>query len=106
ENIHRHRRKGHLAGEAAEKGAQQVAAAITASTFTTVAVFLPILFVDGFAGQLFRELGVTVSIALTASLLVAVVVIPALASRLFAGGETGFHREEGLIHRLLQRYEG
>lgn len=104
ENIYRHRRQGYASAEAAEKGSQQVAAAITASTLTTVAVFLPILFVDGFAGQLFRELGLTVSIALAASLLVAVVVVPALGSRLLAGDAPEFHRERGLVHRFLGRY--
>jgi len=69
-------------------GAQEVASAITASTTTTIAVFLPVVFVQGIAGQLLKEFGLTISYSLIASLAVALTVIPMLASKLFKKGQT------------------
>jgi HAE1 family hydrophobic/amphiphilic exporter-1 len=66
--------------EASRSGTQEVAMAITASTLTTVFVFVPIVFVKGVAGQLFRDQALTVTFSLTASLLVALTLIPMLAS--------------------------
>src|SRR5690606_10374006 len=71
ENISRRKGDGPLTIEGVVASVRQVAGAITASTLTTVAVFLPIAFVSGIAAQLFRPFAVTVSIALLASLLVA-----------------------------------
>lgn len=82
ENIYR--RLNELGEEpqiAAEKGANEVAGAITSSTLTTVAVFLPVVFVGGLVGELFKELALTVTFSLIASLAVALTVIPMLASR-------------------------
>jgi HAE1 family hydrophobic/amphiphilic exporter-1 len=81
ENIYRHLQNGAPAHEAAARGTNEVTGAITASTFTTLAVFLPVIFVGGMTGELFRELALTVSFSLLASLIVAVTVIPMLASR-------------------------
>lgn len=79
EAIDRHaRKKGSL--EAARLGTKEVAMAITASTLTTVFVFVPIVFVKGVAGQLFRDQALTVTFSLTASLIVALTLIPMLAS--------------------------
>ncbi len=79
EAIDRRRREGRSRAEAAVRGAGEVAGAVTASTLTTVAVFFPIVFVEGIAGQLFYDQAVTVCFSLLASLLVALTVIPALA---------------------------
>lgn len=79
ENISRRRGDGPLTVEGVVASVRQVAGAITASTLTTVAVFLPIAFVSGIAGQLFRPFAVTVSIALIASLVVALTIVPVLA---------------------------
>ncbi|MBK0421936.1 efflux RND transporter permease subunit [Leucobacter sp. CSA2] len=79
ENISRRRGTGPLTIEAVVASVRQVAGAITASTLTTVAVFLPIAFVSGIAGQLFRPFAVTVTIALLASLLVALTIVPVMA---------------------------
>lgn len=79
ENISRRRGSGPLTPGGVVASVRQVAGAITASTLTTVAVFLPIAFVSGSAGQLFRPFAVTVSIALLASLLVALTIVPVLA---------------------------
>lgn len=79
ENISRRRGTGPLTIEGVVASVRQVAGAITASTLTTVAVFLPIAFVSGMAGQLFRPFAITVSIALLASLVVALTIVPVLA---------------------------
>lgn len=79
ENISRRRGSGPLTVEGVVASVRQVAGAITASTLTTVAVFLPIAFVSGLAGQLFRPFAVTVTIALLASLFVALTIVPVLA---------------------------
>ncbi|RGE20732.1 efflux RND transporter permease subunit [Leucobacter sp. wl10] len=79
ENISRRRGSGPLTPAGVVASVRQVAGAITASTLTTVAVFLPIALVSGIAGQLFRPFAVTVTIALLASLLVALTIVPVLA---------------------------
>lgn len=84
ENIVRQREQGRDSKEAAERGATQVWGALLASTATTVAIFLPVLWLQDEAGQLFSDLAVTISAAVVASLLVAVVVIPAASYRLLA----------------------
>lgn len=81
ENIARYKEQGMAPMEAAKKGASEVAMAITASTLTTVAVFFPLVFVEGVAGQLFKDQALTVTYALLASLLVALTLIPAMAGR-------------------------
>ncbi|MFP6615616.1 MAG: efflux RND transporter permease subunit, partial [Candidatus Hydrogenedentota bacterium] len=82
ENIFRHRQKGESMLESAIAGTSEVGGAITAATVTTVVVFLPIVFVRGIAGELFKEQAMTVGFSLLSSLIVALVVIPAAASRL------------------------
>jgi len=81
ENIARYKEQGMAPIEAAKKGASEVSMAITASTLTTVAVFFPLVFVEGVAGQLFKDQALTVTYALLASLLVALTLIPAMAAR-------------------------
>ncbi|MHA7136035.1 efflux RND transporter permease subunit [Rossellomorea arthrocnemi] len=82
ENIYRHLSLGKTPREAASIGAKEVGGAITASTLTTVAVFLPVVFISGLLGELFTEFALTISFSLLASLVVALTVIPMLASRL------------------------
>jgi HAE1 family hydrophobic/amphiphilic exporter-1 len=82
ESIFRYREAGCSAWESATAGAQEVAMAVTASTFTNVVVFLPVIFIEGIASQIFKELALTVSFALLASLLVALTLVPVLANRL------------------------
>ncbi len=81
ENIFRHREMGEDRFEAASNGAREVAMAVTASTFTTISVFLPILFIEGVAGQLFRDQALTVTFSLLCSLVVSLTILPMLASR-------------------------
>jgi len=78
ENIVRLREQGETAGKAALRGAGQVKGALLASTATTVAIFLPVLFLQDVEGQLFADLALTIAIAVCASLLVALTILPAL----------------------------
>ena len=80
ENIYRLRAKGANAVQAAVSGAKQVAGAVTASTLTTVCVFLPIVFVEGITKQLFTDLALTMTYSLVASLIVSLTLVPAMAS--------------------------
>ena len=82
ENIYRLRAKGANTIQAAVSGAKQVAGAITSSTLTTVCVFLPIVFVEGLTKQLFLDMALTMGYALMASLIVALTLVPAMASKL------------------------
>lgn len=81
ENIVRLRERGMPADLAAITGTREVASALFASTLTTVAVFLPVLFIQGVEGQLFADLALTITIATVISLLVAFTVMPAAAGR-------------------------
>lgn len=83
ENIFRFREDKYKGREASVFGAQEVSAPIVVSTLTTLVVFLPILFVPGIAGFLFRDLALTISFALVMSTLVALTLIPLFASSLF-----------------------
>ena len=83
EAVHRHRKPGKPLSEAVYEGTSEVSMPVTASTLTTVAVFLPLGFVEGIGGQLFRDQALTITFALLASLAVALTVIPMLlAARL------------------------
>jgi len=80
ENIYRLRARGANAIQAAVSGAGQVVGAVTASTLTTVCVFLPIVFVKGITRQLFTDLALTMTYSLLASLIVSLTLVPAMAS--------------------------
>jgi HAE1 family hydrophobic/amphiphilic exporter-1 len=82
ESIQRYREKGADLYKAALEGTSEVAGAVTASTFTTVAVFFPIVFVEGIAGQLFKDMALTVTYSLLASLVVSLTLVPMLNSTL------------------------
>jgi HAE1 family hydrophobic/amphiphilic exporter-1 len=92
ESIFRLYREGKDPKTASLDGSSQVASAITASTLTTLAVFVPLAYVGGLAGELFKELGLTVSFALLASLLVALTVVPVLTTRLLSRREDVAHQ--------------
>lgn len=87
ENIYRYRELGYNRIEAAVTGANKVSMAITASTLTTIAVFLPIVFVEGFTAIIFKQLSFTVTFSLLASLLVALTVVPMMSSKILKTGE-------------------
>ena len=85
ENIFRQREAGREGDEASERGTKQVWGALLASTITTVAIFMPVVFLQDEAGQLFSDLAITISAAVVASLLVAVTVLPCAASNWVKG---------------------
>ncbi|WP_223633817.1 efflux RND transporter permease subunit [Planococcus sp. 4-30] len=82
ENIERHLAMGKNSKKAASEGAKEVSGAIIASTLTTVAVFIPVIFISGLIGEIFFEFALTISFSLFASLAVALTVIPMMASRM------------------------
>lgn len=84
ENIFRHHQAGKRPKEAAVEGTGEVALAVVAATLTTVAVFLPVVFITGLAQQYFRELALSVTFSLLASLMVSLTLVPLMASRLLA----------------------
>jgi len=97
ESIYRCREEGDSVRDASIRGTREVRGAVIASTLTSICVFFPMVFVEGLAGQVFSDLGLTVVTSLIASLIVAVWFIPMLASR------TGFRLKSrvGMVsHRL------
>ncbi|MGH9631534.1 MAG: efflux RND transporter permease subunit, partial [Bryobacteraceae bacterium] len=83
ESVYRHKQPGANLAEAVYRGTKEVSMAVTASTLTTVAVFLPLIFVEGVAGQLFKDQALTITYSLLASLLVALTLIPMVLSLQF-----------------------
>ncbi len=106
ENIYRFRQEGHGPFDAALKGASEVALAITASTITTIAVFLPIVFVEGITSSLFKELALTVTMSLLSSLIVALTIVPLMCNRLlpesldFTSRNVFSRMEKGFFSRI------
>ena len=101
ESIVRKQEHGMERREAARKGTAEVAMAVTAATLTSVAVFFPMVFITGVAGQLFRDQSLTVTFALSFSLVVALTLVPMLA----AGTEPRAAAEPGIAPRAPRRYE-
>jgi len=89
ENIDRHRKMGKTPFDSAYDGTKEVWGAIVASTMTTIAVFLPIIFMEEEAGQLFRDIAIAVTAAVMLSLFVSVSVIPMFSKQLFALSKRG-----------------
>ena len=101
EAIHRRHAGGETARTAAVSGTVEVAGPVIASTLTTVAVFLPIVFVEGVAGQLFRDQALTVSISILASLGFSLALIPVLSSRgVITPGAAGEQRTTTAVRAL------
>jgi len=80
ENIVRCRRRGLSTAEAASEGTRQISGALFASTVTSVAIFVPVMFMEGIEGQLFQDLALTIAVAVTASFFIAITVLPVAAS--------------------------
>jgi HAE1 family hydrophobic/amphiphilic exporter-1 len=106
ENINRYRLQGKGVLEAASLGTREIALAVTASTFTTISVFLPLVFLGGFEGAFFKDQAWTLSISLLASLGVALLILPVLVlqvqKRERKGKVLGFNT---YFDRLRDRYE-
>ena len=106
ENINRHRQEGKTLLSAASGGTKEIALAVSASTFTTISVFLPLVFIGGFEGAFFKDQAWTLSISLLASLLVALLILPVLVVQVQKSASSksllGF---SGYFDRLRVRYE-
>ena len=105
ENVFRRRQElAEPSSRAAIEGASEVAGAIVASTITTIIIFLPLLFLTGVSGQLFRELAYVVAFALVCSLLVSLSLVPMLAARLMRQpDQRAPGRPRGALARLSER---
>ncbi len=101
ENIYRLKSNGVNSKIAAINGTKEVASAITASTLTTICVFLPIIFVTGITKQIFTDMGLTIAYSLLASLLVSLTVIPAISSGLFKKCSL---KENKLLNKVTEKY--
>ncbi|MDY7031143.1 MAG: efflux RND transporter permease subunit [Thermodesulfobacteriota bacterium] len=101
ENIFRHRNeKAEAPEEASVEGAREVGTAIIASTITTLVIFLPLIFVRGVSGVLFKELAYVIIFALICSLTVALSLVPMLSSRLLTPNKQNFKKPTSLTKRL------
>ncbi len=89
ENIYRHRESGKSLWQAAYEGTSEVWGAVLASTLTTIAVFVPIVFIEEQAGQLFRDIAIAISAGVGLSLLVSITVIPCLSARILTTTNRG-----------------
>jgi HAE1 family hydrophobic/amphiphilic exporter-1 len=103
ESIYRYRTQGENPCGASVNGSSEVAMAISASTLTTLAVFVPILFVPGIAGEMFREMVLTIVFSLIVSLFVALSLVPLLSS--FADRLVPVHRQGSLGWRIQNWFE-
>ncbi len=116
ENIYRHYQNGDSPRQAAVRGTNEVWGAVLASTLTTLAVFLPVLFVEQEAGQLFRDIALAISAAVGLSLVVSITLIPTATARLLRGSDRHLHsgapaqpqsgkidRMQGLAERFVDR---
>jgi len=107
ENIFRMRESGELLENAAVNGAEEVTAAVIASTLTTMVVFLPLIFVRGMSGVMFKQLSIVVSFALLCSLAVALTVIPMLSARILPAAPTDDkfrHTLRGRVFEISGRF--
>ncbi|MFP4048188.1 MAG: efflux RND transporter permease subunit, partial [Bacteroidales bacterium] len=106
ENIYRFRLEGSGAFNSAVEGTNEVRGAITASTITTLIVFLPVVFIEGIAGEIFSDLSFTVTFALLISLFVAITLIAMLSSKLLKNVEVEKlieKQENSFINRFLNK---
>ncbi len=104
ENIYRHRHLGLPPMEAAVKGATEVGGAVIASTTTIIVVFLPIVFVEGLASVIFKPLALTVSMAIFCSLLVALTIIPLMASRMLT--DKSMEQKDNVVANATRKFGG
>ena len=103
ENVFRYYQLGYKPMEAAKRAVSEVWGAVLASTLTTLAVFLPVIFLEGEAGQLFADIALAISAAVGISLVVSVIVIPTAAARMFSekGYEASAPRSQGRIEKFF-----
>ncbi|HSG29693.1 MAG TPA: efflux RND transporter permease subunit, partial [Candidatus Krumholzibacterium sp.] len=100
ENIYRHREAGESPVQSALDGTSEVWSAILASTLTTLAVFIPVVFIRGMSGIMFQQMAYVVSFSLLCSLVVALTLIPMLASRFLRFQSSQHYKDESRMHRV------
>ncbi|MGC4116530.1 MAG: efflux RND transporter permease subunit [Myxococcales bacterium] len=103
ESITRRLEKGESPAEAASHGTSGIALAVMATTFTLVAVFVPVAFMQGIVGQFFRQFGLTITVAVLISLFIAFSLDPMLSARLAKARKPGEEEHEGAVTRTLRR---
>ncbi len=109
ENIFRMKRDGASNKKAAVNGSSQVAGAIIASTLTTVSVFLPIMFIEGFIREIFYQLALTITFSLAASLVIALTFVPTVANRIMkedgekSGEDTAISKVQNIYETILNK---
>ena len=101
DNIFKYWDKGYSAKESAMIGAKEIGMAVAASTLTTVAVFLPLTFVEGTVGQMFKDLSFTICFALLASLIVSLTFVPMACAQLLKSRENKQNKRKGIITKIL-----
>jgi HAE1 family hydrophobic/amphiphilic exporter-1 len=104
ENIYKYHKDGYSAKEASEKGANEVAMAVTASTLTTIAVFAPLIFISGMIGTMLQDLSYTICFSLIASLFVSLTFVPMACSKLLATSDKKSNRDSA-IRRLWEKID-
>ncbi|MCK5199443.1 MAG: efflux RND transporter permease subunit, partial [Spirochaetales bacterium] len=103
ENIYRHFKEGKSAAEAASIGTHEVGGAVIASTSTSLAAFIPLLFLEDFTGIILKDIALTIIYSLSGAMIVAVVVVPFLASKILKPQKI---KESSRLHLLSSRIEG
>lgn len=103
ENIYRYRQMGHAPMQAAKLAVGEVWGAVLASTLTTLAVFLPVIFLQGEAGQLFMDIALAISAAVGLSLIVSVIVIPTASARMIGDSAISRDTRPGRIELLFNK---
>lgn len=104
ENIYRHRELGESSMESADRGASEVGMAITASTLTTISVFLPVLFVPNVTGQLFKDMVLTITFSLVVSLLVALTLVPMMSANILKVAKNNNKSALGKIKNRIGKF--
>jgi len=103
DNIHRHRQKGQRLRESAIHGTNEVGVAVMASTLTTVAIFVPVMFVGGITQILFGQFAIIVTMSLLASLMTSLMLVPMLCSKFLRSDEAGGEAALGWFYRWGER---
>jgi hydrophobe/amphiphile efflux-1 (HAE1) family protein len=101
ENIYRHMHQGETPLEAAKSASQEIGLAVMATTFTIVAVFVPVAFMPGIVGRFFYQFGITISVAVLVSLFVAFTLTPMLSSRWLKREDEALSKEGNILQKIL-----
>ncbi len=101
ENIYRHMSQGETPMEAAKSASQEIGLAVMATTFTVVAVFVPVAFMPGIVGRFFYQFGITISVAVLVSLFVAFTLTPMLSSRWLTQEDEALSKEGNILQKIL-----